>query len=332
MTAPGSNENEGQVSPTGAGPHGEPHGQGGKDKPRKKWHERTSVTLSVAAALVVVGLGFIHIITGVTSPYELPFDVVRKDRFGYGETLVNAKRIRALPYMAATRRYPLGVRVLQKAGYMPGGLEFEAHMMARQREDTRQWLTEFEDALGRPELRWQDQLRGGDQAPGGDPEDARPCNQRGVVFARRGEYQAALAELTRAIRRDPTYADAFHNRALVYTALGNLGSAASDFGKVVEIRPDFVEGCIHQGRLHAAMNAHDQAIADFTRAIAIDPQCAPAYFRRSLACYAKGEYDKAWADVGKIRSLRLPVPDGFLQALRAASGADSEDALSSASR
>ncbi len=280
------------------------------------------MTLCVAAALVVIGLGFIHVITGVTSPYELPFDIVQKDGFGYRETLVNAQRIQALPYRVALRKYPLGVRVLQKTGYMPGGPEFEAQMMAKQREDTRQWLTEFAGTLGRPEVRWQDQLRGEDPAAPADSEDARACNQRGVVFARRGEYQSALAELTRAIRRDPTCADAFNNRALVYTALGNLGSAASDFGKVVEIRPDFVEGYLHQGRLHAEMNAHDQAIADFTKAIAIDSQCAQAYFRRSLACYAKGAYNEAWDDVCQIRSLHLPVPAGFLQALRAASETD----------
>ncbi len=332
MTAPGSNENDGRVSQTGAGPRCKPHHKGRSGKPRKRWYERTSVTLCVAAALVAIGLGFIHVITGVTSAYELPFDVVLKDGFGYRETLVNAKRIQALPYAATTRKYPLGVRVLQKAGYMPGGLEFEARMMAQQREDTRQWLTEFEQAAGQPGLRWQDQLRGADQVPPGDPEDARACHHRGVALARRGEYQSALAELTRAIRRDPTYADAFHNRALVYRALGNLGSAASDFGKVVEIRPGFVEGYVYKGCLHAEMNAHDQAIADFTQALALDPQCAQAYFRRSLAYYAKGDYDKAWDDVRQIRSLHLPVPAGFLQTLRAASEADREETPASASR
>ncbi len=286
----------------------------------------------MAAALAVIGLGFIHVITGVTSLYELPFDVVRKDRFGYGETLVNAKRIQALPYAAALRKYPVGVRVLQEAGYLPGGPEFEAHMMAQQREDTRQWLTQFEQATGQTARRWQDQLRGDDQVPSGDPEDARACHQRGVVYARRGEYQSALTEFTRAIRRDPTYAHAYHDRALVHTALGNLGSAASDFGKVVEIRPDFVEGYLQRGCLHAAMNAHDQAIADFTHAIALDSQCAQAYFRRSLAYYANGDYDKAWDDVREIRSLRLPVPAGFLQALRTASEADRGETPSSGSR
>ena len=290
------------------------------------------MTLCVAVALAAIGLGFIHVITGVTSSYALPFDIVLKDCFGYRETLVKANRIQTLPYAAATRKYPLGVKVLQKAGYMPSGLEFEASMMAEQREGMQRWQAEFEKALGRPEIRWQDQLQGEDQVSPGDAEDAHAYNHRGVAVARQGEYQAALAEFTRAIRRDPTYADAFHNRALVYTVLGNLGSAASDFGKVVEIRPDFVEGYLRQAHLHAAMNEHDQAIAGLTKAIELDPQCATAYFRRSLVYYTKGAYEEALDDVRKIQSLRLPVPSGFLQALRAASGTDKVETPRSAWR
>ena len=65
------------------------------EKP-KKWHEKTSVTLCIAAGLAIFGLGFIHIVTGVVSPFELPFDVFRKESFGYRETFINAEKIKAL--------------------------------------------------------------------------------------------------------------------------------------------------------------------------------------------------------------------------------------------
>ncbi len=288
----------------------------------KKWHERTSVTLCVAAGLAIIGLGFIHVVTGVTSSYGLPFDILLKDSFGYRETLVDAGRIQALPYAAALHKYPLGVRVLQKRGYLPTGLEFEAEMAAARRQDLQRWQAQFEEALGRPEPRWQDQLRQGGQTPPGDAEAPQAGNQRGVALARQGEYQAAIAEFTRAIRRDPTYADAFYNRAMVYLAIGNLGAAASDFGRVVEIRPDFVEGYIRRARLHAAMNEHDQAISDLTKAVEIDSRCVRAYFQRSLVRYTKGQYDKAWDDVGRIQDLGSAVPPGFIEALHAASGGD----------
>jgi tetratricopeptide (TPR) repeat protein len=301
-------------------------------KPRKRWYERTSVTLCVAAALVIIGFGFIHVITGVTSSYELPFDIVPKSCFGYRETWVQAQRIQALPHAVATRKYPRSVRALQRAGYLPSGLEFEASVMAEQRENVQRWQAEFEAARGRSERRWQDQLQTQEPSPLPDPEDARAYNLRGVAFAKQGEYQAALAEFARAIRRDPTCVEAFCNRALVYAALGNLGPAASDLAKVVEIRPTYVEAYVRQARLHAAINEHDEAIADLTKALEIDPQCAEAYFQRSLVHYAMGMYEEALDDARRIQSLGPPVPSGLLNALQAAPGPDTAGTLRSTSR
>jgi len=313
------------------------HGRGARrpdraGKLRRRWYERTSVTLCVAAALIVIGFGFIHVITGVVSPYELPLDIVLKNRFGYRETWVRAQRIQVLPYAVATRKYPRGVKALQRAGYLPSGIEFEARVMAEQRENTQRWQAEFDVALGRSERRWQDQLQAPEQTPPPDPEDARAYNLRGVAFARQGDCQAAIAEFTRAVRRDPTCVDAFCNRALVYAALGNLGPAASDLAKVVEIRPTYVEAYVRQARLHAAINEHDEAISDLTRAIQIDPQYAEAYFQRSLVHYARGAYEEALDDARQIQSLHLPVPSGLLEALQAASGPDQVEALRSDSR
>ncbi len=318
-------------SPAGSRGRGA-HGQGRANKPRKKWYERTSVTLCVAAAIVVIGFGFIHVITGVTSPYELPLDIVLKSRFGYRETWVRAKRIQVLPYAVAARRYPRGVQALQRAGYLPSGPEFESRVMAEQRANTQRWQAEFETALGRSERPWQDQLQAQGPTPPPDPQDARACNLRGVAFAKQGEYQAAIAEFTRALRRDPTCVDAFYNRALVYAAIGNLGPAASDLAKVVEIRPTYVEAYVRQARLHAAINKHDEAVADLTKAIEIDPQCAEAYFQRSLVHFARGAHEEALDDVYRIQSLHVPVPAGFLEALRAPSGPNQVETLQSAFR
>lgn len=311
MTVPPANENDGRTSPIGD-----------KDlsakrsaKPRKKWYERTSVTLCVAAVLVVLGLGFIHVITGVTSSFGLSYDLVLRESFGYRETFVNARKIESLPFSAARLRHPLGIRALQRSGHLPAGVEFEAGMMARERESLDRWQAEFEEILGRTTTCWQSQLQGSAQAPAVDPESAPACNQRGIEFARQGEFQAALAEFGRAIRREPACADAFHNRALVYVTIGNVGQAAADIGKVIEMKPELVEGYLHRGRLYVAMNEGDKARADFTRAAQIDPRCAEAYFRRSLIHYTRGDRGKAREDADRLRGLGVSIPEGFLQAL-----------------
>jgi tetratricopeptide (TPR) repeat protein len=288
----------------------------------KRWYQRTSVTLCVAAAMIVIGLGFVHVIFGVTSSCGLPFDIALRESFGYREAIVDVAKLGHLPYAVARFKYPLSVAALQKRGYIEGGPAFEARMMAWQRECVSRWQSQFESAIGRVDIGWQDRLQGQEQASSDDPEGSQACNQRGIAFARSGEHQAALAEFTRAIRRDPTYADAFYNRALVGIEIGNVGQAASDLGTVVEIKPGFVEGRIRRGRLYVAMNEHDKAIAEFTKTIEADSKCAEAIFHRSLAHYARGDYDKALADVQRIEDLGLPVPAGFLQALHGESESD----------
>ena len=47
---------------------------------------------------------------------------------------------------------------------------------------------------------------------------------------------------------------------------------------------------------------------------------AKAYYNRAIACYYKGEYDKAWDDVHKAQNLGYQVHPGFLKLLREASG------------
>ncbi|MEN6424583.1 MAG: tetratricopeptide repeat protein [Phycisphaerales bacterium] len=316
MTSPQSSEGDERVSQAGGNLAGrERGGEGHNVRRRKRWYEKTSVTLCVAAALAAVGLGFIHVIVGVTSSYGLPFDLALRESFGYHEMVIDPERIQALPYSAAKLKYPLSLEVLQRTGYLPDGPGFEARMMARQQENISQWQRQFEATLGQPRASWQDQLRGTGQVSA-DPEDAEACNQRGVVCARQGEYQAAIAEFTRAIRRDPTCADAFYNRALVSIEIGSIGQGASDLGTVLSIRPGFVEGHVHRGRLYVAMNEPDKALADFTRAIELDPKCVEALFHRSLVHYIRGDAQTALDDVHRIEGLGMALPAGLLRALR----------------
>lgn len=283
---------------------------------RKKWYEKTSVTLSVVVVLVVIGFGFIHVITGVVSPYQLPFDVVLKEAFGYSETFVNAEKIKLLPYSVAKKKYPIGCRALQRNHYMDFGDAYEAKMTRQQQDNMEQWLEVFDKSLGRSEPSWQEQLQQRPQAGRSDPEDPNAYNDRGIVAARKGGYETALALFTRAFQRDPGFAEAYFNRGLVSVEIGLLGQGISDFGKIIEIKPEQTEGYRKRGSLHFKMEQYDEAIADFTKIIELDQTSAQASFRRSLAYYSKGQYDLAWEDVHKIHNLGISVPPEYLKVLR----------------
>ena len=287
-----------------------------KVKKQKKWHERTSVTLCVAAILIIIGLGFIHIITGVVSPYHLPFDIALKKSFGYRETFINAGKITSIPYMAAKIKYPIGCEVLQRLKYIESGSVFETAMAEQFREAIDIWQAEFEEALNKQKQQWQDQLRGktelSDKNTAGN---SAAYNTRGIDAAIQGQYETAISEFTRACRKNPAYADAYFNRGLVYIAIGQSGKAISDFTRTIEITPESVEAYIHRGNIHITMNEYDQAIQDFSKVLEIDPELAEIYFRRALVCFAQGRYDDVWQDVHKIQSMGFPIPRGFLKYL-----------------
>ena len=289
---------------------------------RKKWYERTSVTLGVAGGLIVIGFGFIHVITGVVSPYNLPFDIVLRESFGYNETFVDAEKIRALPYEAAKVKYPLGCKALQRNNYMDFGDGFEARMTRRLRGNLDQWQEEFDRTLKIPQQPWQDQLQARLQLGPLDPEDPNAYNSRGIAAAREGQYEVALAAFTRAFQNDPEFAEAYYNRGLVSVAIGLLGQGASDFSRVIEIEPGLADGYEKRGSLYFAMKQYDEAISDFTTLIEREPRSARSLFRRSLACYAKGDYDRAWEDVHTIQNLGFSIPPDYLRVLRLVSEAN----------
>jgi len=316
-----SKECNGQVSSKAeACPHCGAPVKGRSAKKPKKWHERTSVTLCIAAGLIVVAFGFIHVITGVVSPFDLPFDIVPKESFGYRETFINARKIISLPYTAAKIKYPLSYKALQNSNYIESGSVFETRMTRHLRENMKTWQAEFERALNKPELQWQDKLLGQTPDIEMDPEDPNAYNNRGIASAREGLYEAAIAQFTRAFQRNPVFAEAYYNRGLVDLAIGQLGRAISDFTKAMEIKPEFIECYASRGPIYVAMSQYEQAISDFTKVIEHEPDSAETYFGRSLACYANGQYDEAWQDVYKIQRLGLSVPPEFLTLLRAASG------------
>ena len=118
-------------------------------------------------------------------------------------------------------------------------------------------------------------------------KEAKDYYNRGVARIEKGETDGAISDFTKAIKKRPRYGMAYYSRAMAYSR----------------------------------RKEYDQAIADYTRAIEIDPQrFAVAYAERALMYYVKKEYDKAWEDVHKAQSLGQEVREGFLKALREASG------------
>jgi hypothetical protein len=100
---------------------------------QRKWPKIAAVSLSAAVILVVVGLGFVHIITG--SSLSAPH-IVRKGTFGYSETFINIDRITGMPWVFAKSKYPVGCRVLQDKGHIESDEAFERRVSSNYGSNT----------------------------------------------------------------------------------------------------------------------------------------------------------------------------------------------------
>ena len=92
---------------------------------------------------------------------------------------------------------------------------------------------------------------------------------KGVDFAKKGDYQTAISCYTEAIRLNPKDADAYSIRGIAYQNL----------------------------------EKYDEAIRDYSDAIRLNPKYGNAYYNRGIAYQEKGDSDKAKADFDMAKKL-----------------------------
>jgi tetratricopeptide (TPR) repeat protein len=80
---------------------------------------------------------------------------------------------------------------------------------------------------------------------------------------KRGELQAAIADLTRALRVDPEYRKAYQDRAVVYKKLGDYPAALRDADVAIRLRPEDPNGYALRGVIYRSKGDFAEAMADF---------------------------------------------------------------------
>ena len=129
-----------------------------------------------------------------------------------------------------------------------------------------------------------------------EPKDARAYYSRGLTYAKKGDYDAAIADSTEAIRLNPNLRAAFGNRGTAYRKKREYDKAIADYSDVIRLAPNDAQAYYNRGLAYAAKGDDDNAIADHTKAIRLEPKDARAYYSRGLTYAKKGDYDAAIAD------------------------------------
>ena len=150
-------------------------------------------------------------------------------------------------------------------------------------------------------------------------ESAEIYFKRGVDSSEKREYKKAVSDYNKAVETDPGFVVAYLNRGFTYSKMGEYEKAISDYDKAIEINPRYAKAYNNRGLVYRKMGEYDKAISDYTKAIEIDPKYALAYYNRGhIYHYNKGDYEKAWVDIKKARSLGYKVPSEFFKNLQEA--------------
>jgi tetratricopeptide (TPR) repeat protein len=109
---------------------------------------------------------------------------------------------------------------------------------------------------------------------------------RGAAYWRKGDYDEALADESKAIEINPEFADAYMTRGAFFVDAGNYDQAIVETSRAISIDPRNVRAYSNRAFARGRKGDLAGAIADTTRAIEIDPRWIAAYIVRGDS-YAK---------------------------------------------
>ncbi|GEM_PF-3779192 len=112
----------------------------------------------------------------------------------------------------------------------------------------------------------------------------------------------------------------YYNQGVARLEKSEYDAAISDLTKAIKKRPRFALAHFYRGRAYFRKGEHDKSLSDLTEAIELDPALAVAYSERAVIHFIRKEYDKVWENIHKHENLGLQADPEYLKALREASG------------
>lgn len=101
--------------------------------------------------------------------------------------------------------------------------------------------------------------------------DAADYRLRGAGHIARNEFEAALADMERAVKMNPQEAENFRQRAAAYGKLNKLDLAVADVTQALELEPQSVDLLIERGNFHYARGDATAGADDYRSALELRP-------------------------------------------------------------
>ena len=92
-------------------------------------------------------------------------------------------------------------------------------------------------------------------------------SNRGTAYVRKGQYDEALADFSRALEINPKVPQTYYNRGVAYQLQGRYDEAVADFNSALKINPRHAASHFNRGvalekagRIREAVEAYKQSI------------------------------------------------------------------------
>lgn|SRR5574344_170164 len=129
-----------------------------------------------------------------------------------------------------------------------------------------------------------------------------------------GQLDKAVRIYTQIVESKPTpnatvLSVIFKHRGMAFFAENHYEEALLDFKKSVQYDPKGFRSLYYEGIVYSVQNKDKEAIDCFDKSLAIDNFQSHVYYRRALAYYNLGEYQKALGDLDGASKLGLDDDD-----------------------
>ncbi|MBI3723823.1 tetratricopeptide repeat protein [bacterium] len=136
--------------------------------------------------------------------------------------------------------------------------------------------------------------------------------ERAAFRKAKGDFQGALADLTKAIDLSPKDAVSWHNRGSVKHAMRDLDGALADLTRSIELAPRLGLAWSARGQVRYDRGDVDGAIEDYGHAIELDPAQPDVWSLRGNARHAKGDLLGAVSDCDRSIALDARFPRAWV--------------------
>jgi tetratricopeptide (TPR) repeat protein len=116
---------------------------------------------------------------------------------------------------------------------------------------------------------------------------------RGATYRDAGEFDAAIADLRKAVALAPRYAVAHYVLGTALVEKGDLDGARAAYGRAIRYKPTYAHAHDALGVVLGRQGQANRAIAAYRQAIRHEPKYAEAHYSLGVALTRQGKFDQA---------------------------------------